>query len=399
MKLLGVYINNGFTGEAKIFAGLLKHRGTHYDAYVLHHDYPKDRESANRFEAASGARIERMDVGRRQGGKRSVVEKAWNIMRFRIAWLKLLRHAQEFRPDVVYSSQQYWDCLAASFIAKRLGVPQIIHLHYNIGPFLGKPILKRFLTVDHIVTVSEFIRKQVIDYGVSPERVTTLHNFLEVGPVPSDTERLAVRKTLGVTSDTPLIGMVSRLVEGKGHADTLRAFANIGEGLSASGPTPPQLHIIGDGPEQGALEQLAAELDISDRVRFLGRRSDVQQLLPGFDIFCHPSRMDPCPLTLFEAASAELPVVAYDEGGAPEIIQHGTTGLLAPPGDILALSRNLARLLNDRAEARRMGRAGYMRIAERFRPEGAGETFSALVHQIATPTPSNRLSTESVPRY
>lgn len=392
MKLLGVYINHGFTSEARVFSGLLRHRGNNYDAYVLHHDYPGDRESATRFEEASGARIERVDVSRRQKGKLTVFQKAWHVFQFRLCWLKLLRYAQAYQPDVVYSSQQYWDCLAASFIARQLGVPHIVHLHYTIGPYLGKPILKRLKTCDHIVTVSDFIRKLVIDFGVPPERVTTVRNFMDVAPKVSEAERLAVREELGVTKDTPLIGMVARLAPDKGHDDTMRAFVNLGEYPTASGPTAPQLIIVGDGPEEDNLKKLAVELGVADRIKFLGRRSDVPRLMSAFNVFCHPSRYDPCPLALFEAAGSGLPIVAYDEGGAPEIIKQGETGLLAPPGDVLTLSRHLARLLNDPAEARRMGQAGYTRIEEHFKPENAGAAFTALLRKIVTPQSDNCVS-------
>ena len=134
------------------------------------------------------------------------------------------------------------------------------------------------------------------------------------------------------------------------------------------------------------LKNEARTLGLEESVRFLGHRSDVPRLLGALDIFVHPTRKDPCPLAVLEAAAVSLPVVAYAEGGAKELVQHGVTGLLTAPEDVDALAQSLTRLVGDLDYARALGRAGRNRITSEFQPAPAGEAFAALIGRASVPT-------------
>lgn len=291
----------------------------------------------------------------------------------------MLRIARAYDPDIIYSSQQRWECLAGTYIARRLGKPQIIHLHYTIGPWLHRHPLQRLLSCDHVVTVSDFIRGQALRHGIPAERVTTIRNPVSPFPPPSPGARGSVRTELDVPADVPLIGIVARLDPLKGQDDTIAAFAKIAAASPAA-----RLIIVGDGPTRAALAAQAAETGLSDRIIFTGRRPDVPRILAALDVFVHPSRHEPFGLAVAEASAAGLPVIAYAEGGMSEIVVDGETGLLAPPGDIDTLATNLAELLQKPDTARGMGAAGRQRIAANFRPEDAGREFAAILDRILT---------------
>ena len=129
------------------------------------------------------------------------------------------------------------------------------------------------------------------------------------------------------------------------------------------------LLLVGDGPLRGDLTAQAASLGITDRVRFLGVRNDVPELLAASDIFALTSVSEAASLTLLEAMASRLPVVVTAVGGNPELVRAGIDGLLVPRGDAVATAEAIGTLLDDPDQARSMGQAGAARVAEVFRLE------------------------------
>lgn len=386
LRLLGIQIANGYSPEARVFAGLLAHTDPEaVKARVLHHHWAGDPHSLPAFEAASGAEVQAMDFGwRSTAANRSLRHKSLARLRFLAALPRALALARRFQPDVIYSCQQLWDCQAATYIARRLRVPQVIHLHYVVGPWLHRPVLHHLRTCAGVFTVSDFIREEALRHGTPPERVVTIRNAMTAPAPPDPAVRGAVRRELGIALDAPLLGIVARLDPGKGQSDTLQAFAQARAIFPAA-----RLLVVGDETpwHPGYAETLKGEaqaLGLGDSVLFLGRRSDVPRLLAALDIFVHPSRQEPFGLALLEASAAGVPVVAYAEGGAIEVIAHGRTGLLSAPGSVPGLSDSLCRLLADPAWAAALGQAGQERVRAEFRPEQAGHLFeAALRHAIS----------------
>ncbi len=113
-----------------------------------------------------------------------------------------------------------------------------------------------------------------------------------------------------------------------------------------------------------------------------GQRSDVPELLSVFDALVHPATQDPCPLAVLEAMAAALPVVAYADGGVPELVEAGTSGLLVAHGDVGALADAMLALREDAAMGRELGATAARRVAMNFAPVDAGARFADLVTSI-----------------
>ena len=105
--------------------------------------------------------------------------------------------------------------------------------------------------------------------------------------------------------------------------------------------------LIGDGPERHNAESLCRELNTFDDVRFLGKQNAIEELMAIGDAFILPSEKESFGLAALEAMACEVPVIATQTGGLPEIIDHGHCGFLSPVGDIQSLSENMCRLLSD----------------------------------------------------
>jgi glycosyltransferase involved in cell wall biosynthesis len=132
------------------------------------------------------------------------------------------------------------------------------------------------------------------------------------------------------------------------------------------------------------LKALVAELGISDNVIFTGQRSDMPALMAASDVFALPSYEEPFGLVFLEAMAMKKPVVALDSGGAPEVVEHGKSGLLSRPGDLETLSKNLLTLLRSPALGSRMGEYGRQRVEARFTGNRMAEDTATVYEFLAT---------------
>lgn len=380
MRLLGVKLSHGLSSESRVFAALLRHRGDAYDAAVLYNCWPGHPQGSQEFAALARVPAVPVDVGWRPDvtQPRPLVARLWSRARLLAALPTLVRRARAFAPEVIYSSQQKWDCLAASHISRRLAKPHVVHLLFTVGPWLGRQPLRRLRTCEHVVAVSNFIRGEALDHGVAPARVTAIPNTVPVPPLPAPGARDQARRELGIPKDARAIGMVARLEPSKGQADAIEAFGRVA-------PRMPDafLLIVGDGGMRRELEEAAGRTGCAERIRFTGELDDMPTVLAAIDVFVHPSRRDAAPLAVLEASAAGLPVVAYADGGVAETVVDTKTGLLAPTGDTAVLAGAIEALLADPARAAALGAAGRARVAQDFRPEDAGRQFTRLVAGLA----------------
>lgn len=208
---------------------------------------------------------------------------------------------------------------------------------------------------DVVVVPSRYLAVSVRGDGVPAERVRVVYNAVEpVDGVRTKPTGLEARHTL-ITG--------GRLVSWKGVDGIIRALATLGEDVG--------LVVVGDGPEERDLRELARRLDVEGRVRFTGRldRARMFSAFAAADVFVLNSTYEGLPHIVLEAMAAGLPVVATDVGGTGEIVEHGRTGLLVPPGDADALRRVLAELLAHVESRRRLADRGREQVRQRFGEE------------------------------
>lgn len=199
--------------------------------------------------------------------------------------------------------------------------------------------------------------------GLAPGSVRTIYNGVPDLPL-GDPPRSFGR---------PAVGAVGRLVREKGFDVLVRALPEL-PGATAV--------LVGDGPERGPLERLAAELGVGDRLVVTGWEREPRRLLPAFDILAAPSRFEGFGIAIVEAMLAERAVVASRVGGIPEVVADGETGVLVPAGDPAALAGALRGLLDDPERRRRLGERGRGEALERFAPATAARAFEALFDEI-----------------
>jgi len=204
---------------------------------------------------------------------------------------------------------------------------------------------------DRTITVCEHDRALALKHSVATAaKMIAVHNGMpDVAPsLQSDAGKAP-----------PRVVMVARFEQQKDHATALRALAGLVH-------LEWELDLVGDGPNMGDVQRLAAELGVADRVHFLGRRRDVAQILSASQIFILITNWEGFPRSILEAMRARLPVIATAVAGSGESVAEGSTGFLVPRADVDALRGRLALLLGDAELRAAMGSAGRRRYEERF---------------------------------
>ena len=171
---------------------------------------------------------------------------------------------------------------------------------------------------------------------------------------PDAAARARLRGELGVPEDRVVVAIVSRLVRHKGHPELLAAMRD----------NAAELWVVGErlGSDHGEdLEAAFAEAGLGGRLRRLGYREDVAEILAAADIFALPSHFEGLPMSVIEAMLTGLPVVATDIRGPREQVVDGETGFLVPPASVPPLAAALARLARDPGLRARLGEAGRAR--------------------------------------
>ena len=265
-------------------------------------------------------------------------------------------HSHQYSP-FVYGSLAQWRVPGAAHVVTEHGKRADERL--TLKRRLANSVLTRLPHA--IVAVSERLRGDLIAEGYPADRVTVIHNGIELGPPVSPRDRESARGHLGLPAGVPVIGTVARLDPVKDLGTLLRAFAIVRRQVPAA-----RLVMIGDGPERGALEREADGLALDDSVLWAGMRDDARELLEGFDVFVNSSLNEGISVTVLEAMAAQLPVVATRVGGTPEVLVDAKTGVLVPPQDPEAMARAIGIYAADAAAREDAGRAGLERVASAF---------------------------------
>jgi len=276
--------------------------------------------------------------------------------------LRLVSLVMEFRPDVIHG-YLFGANLFAALAGRACSVPVVCVAKRNMDAFetprqiAVQRLAHRLAT--HVTAVSEEVAGSSVELGVPRGRITVIENGVDVGRFDGLSRRPEEAGFAPLPDGERLIGSVACLAPRKDLGTLLEALA-----LLAGRGIPFRAAIAGDGPERAALERLANERGLGSRVAFLGERSDVDRLLPAFDVFALSSREEGIPNALLEAMAAARPAVVTRVGGNAEVLEDGRTGWLVPPRDPAALAAALAEALARPDEAARRGAAARRAMIE-----------------------------------
>ena len=322
----------------------------------------------------AGIPIESLNLGRNLG----LIPRFFRLVRMIRAW----------RPDILHSHMVHANLIARGLRALS-PVPVLVSTIHSISD--GGPLhidanrLTRRL-VDRFTIISRLAAEHHVAIGAVPQaRLQIIPNAVDTARFRrSQHARQAVRQELGV-GDRFVWLAVGRFQPAKDYPTMIAAFA-----LVAAERPQSQLVLVGEGALQPEVERLIGQAGLAGRVRFLGVRRDVPELLSAADGYVLSSAWEGMPVALLEAASVELPVVATRVGGVAEVVEDGVTGLLVPPADPAALATAMVRIEELSSDARAiMGHRGRTLVEEHYGTERVMEMWDELYSRSHLPGGGN----------
>ena len=312
--------------------------------------------------------------------------------------LRRLFGARQF--DVVHTHSAKAGALGR-MAAHSVGVPRVVHTIHGFpfhdfqgwAPHSAYVSIERRLAriTDAFLAVGTNVAVEALRRGLAqPEQLHTIGPAVDPPSVwLSPQTRARARSLLDLPDDVLVVGTVGRLDYQKAPEHLLEAMSRLHQ--------PAVLVWVGDGELAATAARTAARLGITDRVRLLGHRDDVQQLLPAFDVFAMASRYEGLPCAVVEAQQCGIPVVATAVNAVPDVVIPGETGLLVPPARPDLMARALDHALGHPSQARQWATAARLHLGSRYDPATLADVLD-VVYSGAERRDSRRLPANSRPR-
>lgn len=265
--------------------------------------------------------------------------------------------------------------------ARMTGVPVVVHtihgfpFHDFMNPLLRRLfiVIERFLVrfCDKLITVSNLnLEKAVSLKFAAREKFRNIYSGIDFKKFDIESNGAAKKAEIGIMNGERIVGMVGRLSEQKAPLDFVGAIPAILKSYPDV-----QFVLVGDGELKKKTLSYCRSLGVDNKVRILGFREDIPELLPLFDVYVLTSHWEGLGRALTEAMYTGRPVVATNVEGVPELVEHGKTGVLVEAQDIKAIADGIIALLTDRKTALTMGEAASQKIGKLFQAE-------TMVHRI-----------------
>ncbi len=227
---------------------------------------------------------------------------------------------------------------------------------------------------DGVTAVSRFLKEKTsTNYGIEKD-INVIPNFVDTKKFRR-IDATDFRRHIAPAGEKVLVH-VSNFRPLKRVPDVIRIFYEVKKKI------PSKLILVGDGPDRSNCERLCRELDICDDVKFLGKQSELVQILSAADLFLMPSQSESFGLSALEAMACEVPVVSSSVGGLPELIVHGETGYIAEIGDIDRMARYAIELLTSENKHQLFAQNSRKRAVETFDVEKIVDLYEKYYSKV-----------------
>ncbi len=289
--------------------------------------------------------------------------------------LSLARFIRRHKIQVIHATEKPRDAFYGAILAKLTGAKLIVHMHISYGHWMNKPLKTALKLADGIIGVSDFTANSVVEGGYPKEKVYSVLNALALSSSRWNEVRdgAEIREEFGILPEAPVLGIVARIFNWKGHTSLVEALAKVRDEFPSV-----RLLIVGEadnasnyggGDYLAELKAHIKSLHLEENVIFTGYRPDIPELMASMDVYSMPSWEEPFGMVYVEAMSQKKPVVCWANGGPKQIVVEGETGFLVPPKDVPAFAEAVCRLLRDPELRQKFGAAGRERVETCFASE------------------------------
>lgn len=391
VNILFLHSQNGFGADSAIHAHLMRcldRRRFAVHVACSRGDGSGTPAALTRFQAIPDIRLRPMHFapGFHHRSRETILREVRVAALFPFDFAALRNYIVRERIRIIHGTDRPRDAVYATSLGKLTGAKSIVHIHVAWSNGYSAAAKWGVRQADAIFSISRFVTGTIVGTGTPRERVHTVLNCVDPACWNPNLDGAGIRREFDVPVDAPLLVSVSRLFAQKGQRELLRALAVVREKVPAVRLLivgADEVHVHG-GSFTDELRGLARELGVTDSVVFTGPRSDIAQIMAACDVFTMPSFEEPFGLVFLEAMAMAKPVVALDNGGTPEVVEHERSGLLAAPGDIDALADHILRLIGEPALRARLGAYGRSRVIDYFNAtrmaEDAGREYEAILN-------------------
>jgi glycosyltransferase involved in cell wall biosynthesis len=383
-KILFLEQQSWLSGAQRVLESILEATAEQYEPIVAFPDEgPFQRKLADR-----GIQTLTYPLGFYQTGRKSHAEMLEFAGRTLLSAFKLVKAIRRQDVGLVYINGPR--CMPAGVLAARLmGRPALFHLHLTLvrrPEILLVAGLGRLVST--IVSCSRAAAEGIIRFNLGLATKTHII-YNPVANCADETEHLAQSHRPAGDSSVVTVGVVGRLTKSKGQMVLLNALGR----LSAKSKARVRVIFVGaPSPDNSAdltydqrLKECVTQFGLQTKVEWVGYQMDVGPFYRAMDVLVQPSLSnsgESMPLAVLEALQHGVPVVASRTGGIPEVIHHGSNGLLVPPGDEVALASTLERFIQDASLRARLSTAAQLSFDERFSPGNFKSRICGLLWKL-----------------
>jgi len=301
------------------------------------------------------------------------------------SFFAILELIKKEKPDIIHTH-----CSKAGFLGRIAARIMGVHSIYTPNSwYFDEPMhkIKKWIYVNlerfaalfggMIATSTEAERLDVIKKRIAqPERITTIHNGIDLGFFDSEKGVGTLRKDYGIHENSKVVSMVARLVPQKSPLVFIKAAAIVLKTVPLT-----TFMVVGDGPLLGDVEVLCKKLKIADKIILAGachETREIREFLNLMDISVLPSHYEGLPFVALESMYLAKPIVITEIRGIKEVVHHGRDGMVVPIEDVGAIAESILFLLKNEKDAERMGQAARHKVIERFTANRMADRYEKL---------------------
>jgi N-acetyl-alpha-D-glucosaminyl L-malate synthase BshA len=296
---------------------------------------------------------------------------------------KIAEVAQREELDVIHAHYAIPHAVCA-FLAKQMTgehLKIVTTLHGTDITVLGSdPSLSELIKFgieksDAVTAVSNALVQETHDLIAPKQKIETIHNFID-GRVYRRVQAPSLREEYGILPDEKVVIHVSNFSQVKRVTDVVEAFHLIQQGI------PSKLLLVGDGPEMTVVCRLVRKLGLQDRVLFLGKQENVEELYSISDLKLLLSEKESFGLVLLEAMACGVPCIGTNIGGIPEVIVEDETGYVCKLGDVKDIAAKSLHILKDEARLQRMSKQAAAMVKNKFDSEKIVSQYEKIYYDV-----------------
>lgn len=279
----------------------------------------------------------------------------WNMF----GWFKTYRYLKKLNPDKVFNHLWFSNTILLP-LCRISGIKDVVSFEHNVYDSVKNA---KMYFVDRltqylpkkIVAVSSAVRDSLLSHGIKEGRIVVVNNGINLSKYNSGKNPEFI-ESLGIPRDAYIFTTVGRLIDQKGIDILIKAFS---KGLPNA-----YLIVAGQGVKELELKEMAKSLGVSDRVRFLGSRGDIPEVLASSDCFVLASRWEGLGIVVLEAMASKLPIIISDFMAGRDMIKNGFNGIVVERENEKALHDEMKRVMEDKSLASKLAQNAYEKVKD-----------------------------------